>query len=83
MSLDREAPTNQRDAWIGGGLAGDSNPGMPDIEGPALQIDHSSDFEDDEARTRVLQGAAKRAWTVSGERGDPKYPIEPPDSRFG
>src|SRR5258705_10391603 len=38
----------------------------------ALKIDHAADFENDEAGPRILQSAAERARTVSGERGDPE-----------
>src|SRR6476646_9088410 len=47
----------------------------------ALKIDHAADLENDEARPRILQSAAERAWTVSGERGNPEQRAFQPSNR--
>jgi hypothetical protein len=54
---------------------------MSYIEGAAVEIDHPADLENDEARPRILQSAAERAGTVSGECRDPEDSTVKPTGR--
>ena len=41
---------------------------MPDLEGVELEIDHPADLEHDQPRPRIVEGGAKGAGTIAGER---------------